>query len=210
MYITPINNFKTQPFSFRGDLDEKLENKITQIAESDAQVSPRNREQIICYGQDTINGLKEAMAPWHFNTVLRIDSARSRNHYIFLEIYNSLLDVGVPIYSYDKAKGMNNVIAMPDTYWGHLPEYAMTCAMFKNGFAQIEQNMDEVVLDKAVDNLKKGIYEYPQQVYVRGWEYTTRKEYIDKIMQYQEETNQNKYARKELEEMPIEQCFPVF
>ena len=216
MRVAPINNSTPRTYSFTGELEDKIKNTIMCIANEETETKKSlmgkrwsdydSKTEYIETGVRTVKDLQEYMSHFHEKTTLRLEQYK---HNRCLEFYNSLLDVTLPIRAESIVRPPQGVqVTISEPYPYYLPEYSVyACNMLQRGLEIYGANIDDLLLDKAVENLKNGVYESPRLVYIPNWPHTTREEFIDKIMQYQEEIGSVRYSRKKLEKMPRNRIF---
>ena len=183
MYITPINSFKIQPYTFKGTLNDSVKTHINGTVKKgdDDSESIANK---------TIEELENYMENLHPDTELR----NQKSPKIKVEFYNSLLDITVPIARRPAVnkKGQRQV-CISESYPDYLSKSAVkSCRQFSEGLKRIPPKyVDNLFLEVAVAELAKNAASNSAKAWYRN------QSLIEAIIEYQKNIDINKRISRE-------------
>ena len=145
MYIAPVSSFNLQPYSFKGGLQDAI---VTQI---NGTIPKRGRsiEDATNIANASIGKLQDFMKMVHSDTILQI---RGKDSGGYLELYNSLLDISIPIVRKSVHVPSNEIqIRVPYPKPSCLSNNSVTsCQQFAEWFTELSPAyIDELLFQKA-------------------------------------------------------------
>lgn len=176
MYIAPVSSFKSQPYSFKGGLQDAI---ITQI-NGTIPKSGRSIADATDIANATIVKLQDFMEMVHSDTILQI---RGKDSGGYLELYNSLLDISIPFVRKSVHVPRNEIqIRVPDPNPSCLSDRSVTsCQQFAEWFTELSPaSIDELFFQKA--KMVFGQYAIDAKKSAKAW--NKMKKLEDAIIKY--------------------------